>query len=153
MFYTAAYYADYGELGVASSLSRAENPFLPFSDLLFACHSWPVETGEGFLKFIYLFVYFFNRPQWWNNRHTVVYAGVKYSRAVRPRDGLFSGRFITGLISSAHQTASCGLRSRTLMPEAQDKAHNQYRSAVHTLNRSTLTYTPSAAIHHNFLSN
>lgn len=34
------------------------------------------------------------------------------------------------------------------MPEARDKAHNQYKSAVYTLNKSRLTHIPPTVIHH-----
>lgn len=39
------------------------------------------------------------------------------------------------------------------MPEAQDKAYDQYKSSVYTSDRAELTHILLAAIHHNFLFN
>lgn len=81
--------------------ARAENPLF-----LICCLPVRADLWRRARACIYLLIYwliFFNRPRRWNNKHAIFYASVKYSRAVRPRDGLFS-RFITGLISSAQKT-------------------------------------------------
>lgn len=57
---------------------------------------------RGFFLLFFFFIY--KRPQQRNNGHAIFYVRVKYSHARRPCDGLFAGRFITGLICSAHQT-------------------------------------------------
>lgn len=141
MFNTAAYYADCGLVGGAAS---SELRLLPLLFLLIAPSRMTCGGRRGPL-------FFFGNSL---NRATTLYFMLALNiPARRTLVTAYSRADLSRALSARLTTQRRGSRGRTLMPEAQDKAHNQYKSAVYTLNRSVLTSIPPAAIHHNVLSN